>query len=154
MPVSLAGPAPEFDISTSYGIPVSEGFSQRAPDGVTAYGQNGVLYEAELFFNGVQGRYKVRKTSGHTNEDFETWWLQGPAQGRRMLMWRDRDNATGSNAPSEGSASPYNYIEYAPQESLRKKMPVLVSGGSRNLYYHDVKLDLWVTENGETPLTD
>ncbi len=152
MPISLTGPE-MFDPTLSYGVPESAGASQRAPDMTTAYVQNGVQYSAEYLFNGVQYYYKIRPQSGHTNEDLETWWKNGPCAGRRFLMWRDRDNATGSNAPSEGTASPYNYIEYAPQESLRGKFPAKPMTPYR-LVNWDVKLDCWVTENGETPLSD
>ncbi len=152
MPVSMTGPE-MFDPSLTYGIPESAGASQRAPDMVGAYVQNGVQYSAEYLFNGVQYYYKIQPYTGHTNEDLRTWWINGPAKGNRFLMWRDRDNATGSNAPSEGSASPYNYIEYQPQETLRGRLPVKYPFPN-NLVWADVKLDCWVTENGETPLSD
>ncbi len=152
MPVSLTGPK-LFDPLINYGIQESAGASQRAPDGTTAYVRNGSLYSAEYTFNLVQYYYMIRPQSGFTNRDLETWWANGPQLGRRFLMWRDRDNATGSNAPSEGSASPWNYIEYAPQETLRGQFPADYSLAP-NLVYSDVKLDCWITENGETPLTD
>jgi hypothetical protein len=156
MPISLAGPE-SFDPAFGYGVPVSAGVAQRAPDGVTAYVHNGTLYEAEYMFQLVEPIYLIRNMSGnsatYTNRDLETWWKQGPAQGRRVLMWRDRDNATGSNAPSEGAASPYNYIEYAPQQSLMVRLPAKPTT-QYTLRNWDVKLDFWVTENGETPLSD
>lgn len=150
-PVGLTGPD-LFDISLSYGIPESIGTAQRAPDGSVAYVQNGVLWSATYIFKAVEFMYKIRKQVGHTNEDLETWFLAGPAQGRRLLWWRDRDNATGSNAPGAGSSSPYNYIEYAPQDTLATTFPA-VAAFPPNLLYYDVTLDLWVTQNGETPLT-
>lgn len=149
MPVSMTGPQ-LFDPLVSYGVPESAGASQRAPDMTTAYVQNGVQWSATYIFNGVQYLYKVRANGGQ--QDLETWWLNGPAQGRRFLLWRSRDSATGSNAPGAGSASPYNYVEYAPQETLRGELPA-VATVPPNLVYWDVTLDCWVTENGETPLT-
>jgi hypothetical protein len=122
-----------------------------------AYVSNGIQYDAEYMFNGVQYYYKIRPQSGHTNEDLETWWAAGPRLGRRILMWRDRSNTTGSSAPSEGSASPYNYIEYNPQPDMRgafDRVAVPMAGAGIKLNFWDVNFKFWVTENGETPLTD
>lgn len=141
-----------FDPSISYGVPVSAGASQRAPDMTAVYVQNGVQWSATYVFSMVQYFYKVRAQVGHTNEDLETWWLNGPAQGRRFLWWRNRDNATGSNAPVAGSSTPFNYIEYTPQETLRAALPAAATTPTSLLNW-DVTLDVWVTENGETPLT-
>jgi len=152
MPVSMTGPI-MFDPAVNYGIPTSAGAAQRSSDQTAAYVTNGTQYEAEYMFNAVEGYYRIRPQSGFTNSDFETWWKNGPRLGRRMLMWRSRDSATGSNAPSEGSASPYNYVEYNPQPGL-KAAPVVEPVSEANLIYWNVKLPLWVTENGETPLTD
>ena len=152
MPVSLTGPVP-FDPSTQFGCPTSVGAAQRAPDMTAAYVSNGVQYDAEYLFNGVQPYYKIRPQSGFTNEDLETFWSNGPRKGRRMLMWRNRSNATGSNAPSEGSASPYNYVEYNPQPDLRANLPAQLTS-PYSLINWDVRFLLWVTENGETPLSD
>jgi hypothetical protein len=152
MPISMTGPDP-FDPVYNYGVPEANAHAQRAPDGATAHVQNGVLFDASYMFQGVEPGYLARATSGYTNRDLETWWRQGPAKGRRFLLWRDRDNATGSNAPSEGSASPYNYIEYATPQTLMSKLPATPTS-QFNLRYWDVKIDAWLTENGETPLTD
>ncbi len=152
MPISVTGPD-LFDPAYQYGVPESAGASQRAPDMTVASVRNGEQWSAEYMFNGVQYYYKIRPRSSHVNEDLETWWRNGPQYGRRFLMWRDRDNCTGSNAPSEGSSTPYNYIEYAPQESLRSKLPAKQMAPN-NLVFWDVKLDCWVTENGETPISD
>ncbi len=152
MVVSLTGPT-LFDPSINYGVPSSAGAAQRSSDMTAAYVSNGIQYEAEYTFNGVQYYYKIRPQSGHTNEDLETWWNHGPQLGRRILMWRDRSNTTGSNAPSEGSASPWNYVEYNPQADLRANLPAVPTAPPK-LTFWDVTLKLWVTENGETPLTD
>jgi hypothetical protein len=152
MVVSLTGPT-LFDPSVNYGVPTSAGAAQRSSDMTAAYVSNAVQFEAEYTFNGVQYYYKIRPQSGHTNEDLETWWNHGPQLGRRMLMWRDRSNTTGSNAPSEGSASPWNYIEYNPQADLHANLPAVPTAPPK-LTFWDVTLKLWVTENGETPLTD
>lgn len=155
MPISLTGPV-QFDPAISYGIPDSAGASQRAPDMTTAYVQNGVQWSASYMFNGVEFYYKIRPQVGHTNEDLDTWWQAGPAQGRMCLWWRDRDTATLQAYPSRGSASPWKYIEYAPQETLRKSLPAVVMSGvaPERLTHWDVTFDLWLTTRGETPLTD
>jgi hypothetical protein len=150
--VSATGPE-MFDPAVSYGVPESAGASQRAPDMTVAYVQNGEQWSATYKFRLVEGYYRIRPQSGHTNEDVETWWRNGPALGRRILWWRDRDNATGSSAPSEGSSPAYNYIEYAPQESLRSKIPA-TAPVENNPYYWDVTFDLWLTDRGAAPLTD
>jgi len=152
MPVSMTGPI-MFDPAVNFGIPTSAGAAQRSSDMTAAYVTNGTQYEAEYTFTAVDGYYKIRPQSGFTNQDFETWWRTGPRLGRRMLMWRNRANATGSNAPSEGSASPYNYVEYNPQPGLRAA-PVVEPLSEANLIFWNVKLPLWVTENGETPMSD
>ncbi|HYF26783.1 MAG TPA: hypothetical protein VD931_13665 [Baekduia sp.] len=152
MPISGTGPQP-WDPAVSYGVPHAVGNAQRAPDQTAAYVSNGVLYDAEIMFNGVENYYTIRPQSGHTNKDLETWWTNGPRKGRRVLMWRDRADATGSDAPSEGSATPYNYVQYYPAPELQMNFPA-VPTAPPNLYYHDVKLSLWLTEDGETPLTD
>lgn len=156
MPVSMTGPV-QFDPAINYGVPTSAGSMQRAPDMTPAAVSNGVQYAAEYRFNGVTPYYKVRAPSTaaavHINEDIETFWTQSLSKGRRVLYWRDRANLAGSDAPSEGTASPYNYVEYAPQPDLRENMP----GTPMTPYvltHWDVNLKLWVTENGETPLSD
>ena len=101
----------------------------------------------------MDGYNRVWPVSGFTNQDFQTWWANGPRIGRRMLMWRDRSNAIGSNAPSEGSASPYNYVEYNPQPDLKTAPPV-TQVSEANLTWWNVRIPLWVTEAGETPMTD
>jgi hypothetical protein len=156
MPISGTGPI-QFDPAINYGVPTSVGTAHRAPDMTPAYVSNGVQWEAEYLFNGVEFYYKAREyghvTASLKNLSFETWWNNGPRKGRRLLFWRDRANVAGSNAPSEGAASPYNYIEYAPQRTTMGALNLKPSS-EHNLNYHDIKLDLWVTENGETPLTD
>ncbi len=150
--INLTGPV-LFDPSINYGVPSSAGAAQRSSDMTAAYVSNGVQYEAEYIFQGVQYYYKIRPQVGYTNQDLETWWAAGPRLGRRMLMWRDRTNAAGSAVPSEGSASPYNYVEYNPQPDLRANFPAVPMAPPK-LTFHNVSLKLWVTENGETPLTD
>jgi hypothetical protein len=155
MPISMTGPL-QFDPSLNYGVPSSAGNVQRAPDMTAAAVSNGIQWSAEYRFNGVSPYYKVRKiatASGHVNEDLETFWSTSLALGRRVLLWRDRLNLVGSNAPSEGTASPYNYVEYFPQPQLREQLP----GTPMTPYvltHWDVSLPLFVTENGETPLSD
>ncbi len=165
MPVSLTGPE-MFDPALTHGIPESAGFSQRSSDSTGAYGQHGTQWSADYYFNGVQYYYKIRPVVGHTNEDLETWWINGPMGGairlpiesgpntasNRFLWWRDRDNACGSDAPSAGSASPYNYIEYQPGAVLRTRIPVTYPFPN-NLVFADVKIDCWVTENEENVLS-
>lgn len=155
MPISMTGPQ-QFDPALNYGVPSSAGNVQRAPDMTAAAVSNGIQWAAEYRFNGVTPYYLVRKvaaSSNHVNEDLETFWSTNLALGRRVLMWRDRLNLVGSNAPSEGSASPYNYVEYFPAPELREKLP-----GTPMVPYvlthWDVSLPFLVTENGETPLTD
>lgn len=150
--VSITGPV-MFDPLVNYGCPTSAGAAQRSSDGTAAFVSNGVRFDAEYTFNGVQYYYKIRPQTGHTNEDLETWWKLGPVLGRRVLMWRDRSNTTGSNAPSEGSASPWNYIAYYPQSDLRANFPATPTAPPK-LTFWDVTLKLWDTEDGETPLTD
>ncbi len=153
MPVSLTN---GFDLGECIGVPVSAGASQRAPDGTTAYVKNGVLYDADITFTMVEGLYLIKPTTTvatYTNRDLETFWVKNLSAGRRMLLWRDRDNATGSNAPSEGSALPYRYVEYAVAENTRKQIPAKKTTPFNNRLW-DVTLELWGTENGDTPLTD
>ncbi len=149
--VSLTGPV-LFDPTVGYGVPSSSGASQRSPDMTTAYVQNGVQWSATYLFNAVQYYYRVRKHPDHPNEDLETWWQNGPAVGRKFLWWRSRDLATGSSTPSAGSASPYRYIVYAPQEALRGTFPAKQTSQYNKIYW-DVTFDVWVTEAGEAVLT-
>ncbi len=44
------------------------------------------------------------------------------------------------------------YIEYNPSDTLRGTFPA-VATAPPNLTYWDVRIGLWLTENGETPLT-
>lgn len=151
MPISLTGPE-VFDPAISYGIPESAGAAQRSPDMTAAYVQNGFQWSADYMFTGVQYYYKIRPQTGHANEDLETWWRNGAGKGARFLMWRNRDNATGSSAPSGGSASPYNYIEYTPNAELRAKLPAGATNPP-NLVWWNVTMNCWVTENGEAILS-
>jgi hypothetical protein len=151
MPVSMTGPT-IFDHSLNFGVPVSAGASQRSSDMTAAYVQNGIQYDAEFMFSAVQFYYKIRPHGTYPNQDFETWWKNGPCKGRRFLFWRNRDNATGSNAPSAGGSSPYRYIEYAPQEDLRGVLPAKPTAPP-NLVYWDVTLKCWITDNGEAVLS-
>lgn len=153
MPVSATGPE-WFDPAISYGIPSSAGSAQRSSDMTAAYTDNGTQYDAEYTFNGVEYYYKIRAQSGYTNQDLEGFWEVSLKKGRRVLWWRDRDNTVGqSGAPSEGSATPYNYIEYQPQPLLREKPPFKATAPPR-LTHWDVSFPLWVTENGESPMSD
>lgn len=152
MPISMTGPQ-QFDPALNYGVPSSAGNVQRAPDMTAAAVSNGIQWAAEYRFNGVTPYSLIRLSPPHYNDDLETFWRQSLALGRRVLMWRDRLNLVGSNAPSEGTASPYNYVEYFPAPELREKLP-----GTPMVPYvlthWDVALPFLVTENGETPLTD
>lgn len=151
IPISDVGPR-QFDPAVSYGVPSSAGSAHRSSDMTSAFTRNGVQYEATYVFTGIEYAYRMRATSGYTNQDLETWWTYGPSKGRKILMWRNRDNCTGSDAPSAGSATPYKCIEYYPNETLRAEMPG-VPIAPPNLYYWDASLGFWVTENGETPPT-
>lgn len=151
-PINETGPVP-FDPTISFGVPSSAGTAQRSSDMTAAYTVNGTQYAATYTFRGVQYYYKIRPQSGYTYYDLETWWSNGPRNGRRCLMWRDRTNATGSTAPSEGTATPWNYIEYQPDETLRGTFPA-VPTAPPNLFQHDVVLSFWLTENNESPLSD
>lgn len=153
MPVSMTGPQ-LFDPAYNYGVPTSAGAVQRAPDMTAAAVSNGTQWAAEYRFNGVTPYYKARANSSgsHTNEDFETFWANGPALGRRMLMWRDRTLMTGSSAPSAGSSSPYNYVEYFPSDELRGNL-LATPMAPPMLTHWDIRLPLLVTENGESVLT-
>jgi hypothetical protein len=152
MPISGTGPS-LFDPAINAGIEEASGGSARAPDSTAVYTHNGFLTSAEYLFNAVAYYYKIHPQVGYENQDLKTWWKNGPGLGRRFLMWRDRSNATGSNAPSEGATSPYNYVEYTPQEVLKGTFPAKESFPD-NLFYWNVKLACWLTPNGETPLSD
>ncbi len=161
MPISTTGPE-LFDPAYQYGVPSSLGASQRSPDMTGAYVTNGTQWAAEYMFNGVQYYFKIRPQPGHVNEDLETFWrrstssdIQLPVSSGgygvtagRVLMWRDRENIVGSDAPSAGSASPFNYVEYACAEGMRSKIPA-VPMVPNNLQFWDVRFDLWITERGE-----
>ncbi len=151
MPISMTGPV-QFDPAISFGVPSSDGHVERAPDGTCAAVYNGVQWDAEYIFNGVQYPYKARATGGRTNLDFETWWSSGPKRGRRFLMWRERSNATASNAPGAGSASPYNYIEYGPAAELQGRATFAATTAA-NLNYNDIRIPCFITENGEAVLS-
>lgn len=146
-PVSSTGPD-FFDVTYAYGVPTKPGFTQRAPDMTGAFGDNGEVVDATYVFNLVTGYYKIRKHPDRTNESLEVWWQN---KGKRLLWWRNRDNATGSSAPSGGSSSPYNYIEYQPTENVRSKIPAKAATQNM-LVYWDVTFDLSATENGEAIL--
>lgn len=152
MPISETGPQ-MFDPAISHGVPESPGSAHRAPDGTPIYTENGTLFACDLVFRGVEAYYRIKPTSGHTNQDLHTWWTNGPRKGRRFLWWRDRDDAAGSASPSEGTATPYNYVELAPNAEMRARLPAAPLAPP-NLVWWDVQLGAWVTENGETPLTD
>jgi hypothetical protein len=148
--VSMTGPV-LFDPSINFGVPSSVGAAQRSSDMTAAYVENGIQYEAEYVFNGVQYYYKIRPQAGFVNQDLETWWSAGPRKGRRILFWRDRTNVTTAlGIPTQGVASPYNYIEYNPQPDLRGTFPAVPMAPPK-LTFWDVTLKFWVTENGEFP---
>lgn len=148
--VSLTGPV-LFDPAVNFGVPSSVGAGQRSSDMTAAYVENGIQYDAEYTFNGVQYYYKIRPQSGFTNQDLETWWSNGPRKGRRILYWRDRTNVTTVlGIPDQGVASPWKYIEYNPQPELRSTFPAVPMAPPK-LTFWDVTLKLWLTENGETP---
>ena len=167
MPVHRTGPV-AFDPAVSYGVPRSAGSAHRSSSMVPAYTYNGVQMDAVYEFHGVMGGHKIRTTSGYTNKSLETFWRNGPALGRRLIWWRNRDNAAATYAnhaalvattaatiaaPSAGSATPYNHIEYAPDADFRASLPATPMFENQ-LYYWNVRLGLWVTENGETPVDD
>lgn len=154
MPISMTGPTP-WDPSISYGVPIAAGTAHQSPDGTTSYTANGVTYRADVMFNGAQFYYTIRPQTGYTNRSLETWWTNGPRRGRRCLMWRNRETAAddGGTTPAEGSASPYNYVEYAPTQELIAELPA-TPVQPELLTYWNVRLPFWLTENGETPLTD
>lgn len=143
----------EFDPAVTHAFPTSAGSAQRAPDGTAAYTQNSVQRGAYYKFNAVQYYYKIFPTTGYTNEDWVGFWETNLTHGRRVLMWRDRDDAVGSSEPDEGSATPYNYVEYQPTEKLRAD-PMITMAAPPNVVYWDVEWDFWMTERGETPYTD
>lgn len=153
IPISETGPQ-MFDPAVSHGAPItSPGSAHRAPDGTAVYTENGMLYDCQLTFRGVEAYYRLRTTSGYTNKDLFTWWTNGPRKGRRFLWWRDRTNAFGSNAPSEGTSSPYRYVELTPNGDMRSTFPAQPLAPP-NLVWWDVFIGGWVTENGESPLSD
>lgn len=153
MPISDTGPT-RFDPTTQYGWPESAGAGQWSPDQTAVFLRNGVQYRAQYRFNGLQGYYLVRPTSGYTYRDFETFWTTYVSKGRRLLMWRDRDNIVGSATPTEGTGSPYTYVEYYPTDEMRSRMLAVPVGDSPHLHYWDMTWDFWLTEHGETPYTD
>lgn len=141
-PVSSTGPR-FFDVSMAYGVPSKPGAAQRAPDMTAAYVENGYVVDASYTFSLVTGYYKIRKHTDRPNESLEIFWEN---MGKRILWWRDRNNATGSSSPSGGSASPYNYIQYQPQQTMREQIPAKEATPAM-LVYWDVTFDLWGTEN-------
>ena len=154
---SISETGPElFDPSISYGVPQSAGTSQWSPDMTGAYTSNGTQFMASYTFNGVQFYYKARHdtvTYEDQNESWEEFWTQNIRKGRRVLMWRDRTDAISSPNPTEGSGSPYNYVEYQPTDDMRRAMMINPVTPDR-LTHWDVTWDFLVTENGETPYTD
>lgn len=151
MPVCGTGPV-FFDPTLSVGIPASATTAQQSADGSMAFTSNGFTTAAEYMFHGVSPYWRIRTQSGHVNADLETWWRNGPALGNRVLMWRNRDNAAivNSSAPSKGSASPWNYIEYYPNEKLVAEFPA-AQMTAYNLVFWNVAFGLNLTETGETP---
>lgn len=149
--VSDTGPE-RFDHTISYGVPTSAGSAHWSSDQTAAYTDNGLQYRAQYTFSAVEAYYKLRPTSGYTNQDWEGFWSESLRKGRRVLLWRDRDNAVGSNAPSEGASTPYRYVEYQPSTAARESM-LATQVDHRNVHF-DVTWDFLLTENGETPLTD
>jgi len=149
VPVHHTGPEGGFDPALDYGVPSSAGSIQRSQDGTTVAVDNGVLYDAEYECVGVAGLYRIRPdpTLVYRNEDLDGWWQAGPAKGRRILWWRDGQNAIGSDAPS-GSGTPDYCIEYAPQESLKNGFPAQRMS-TNGTYYWNVRFALYVTERGD-----
>lgn len=149
VPVHRTGPEGGFDPATDYGVPSSEGSVQRSQDGTVVAVDNGVLYDAEYEFIGVAGLYRMRPdpTLVYRNEDLDGWWQAGPAKGRRILWWRNGQNAIGSDAPS-GSGTPSLCIEYAPQLSLKNTFPARRMSDN-GTYYWNVRFALHVTERAD-----
>lgn len=151
MPISMTGPT-QFDPSVNYGVPSSVGNMQRAPDMTTAAVNNGTQWAAEFRFNGVSPYYRIRETAPYTNYSLENFWTTNLSKGRRLLYWRDRSKITGQTTFGTGVSSPFNYVEYVPQPDLRENFPATPMT-PYVLTHWDVNLKLWVTENGETPLS-
>jgi hypothetical protein len=151
VPIHGTGPT-LFDPSINVGVPNANTTAQQSSDNSMSFTHNGFNTPAEYQFTGVSPYWRIRPQVGHTNADLETWWRYGPALGNRVLMWRDRDNAVGVNtsAPSKGSASPYNYVEYYPNDALCKTFPAAQLTPA-NLYLWNVALGFNLTETGETP---
>lgn len=148
--ISDTGPV-RFDPAVNYAHITSVGTAQRSSSMVAAYTKNQEQAEAEFIFRGVQYYYKIRPQSGFVNYDLQTFWSYVLSKGRKILFWRNRDNATLSESPAAGSSSPYNYIVYQPKPELREAM-LVQNIDAPGLYLWDVRFPLWVTDAGEAVL--
>jgi hypothetical protein len=147
MVVTATGPE-LFDPTVNFGVPSSAGSAHVSPDMTASYVSNGIQYEAEFLFNGVEGYHKAFPAPNsdplNVNRDFLTWWKYGPRLGRKILYWRDRSQLVATAAPSVGSAYPFRYIEYQPKEELRAA-PTMSATVPNNPNFWDVRLPFWLT---------
>lgn len=150
MPISGVGPE-QFDPAYTSGVRSSAGAALYAPDGTASFVSNGIQVEAEFFFNGVtpyRRAYRPPWSIADLNHDFDTWWKNGPREGRSVLFWRDKSHVINSAAPSSGGPSPYRYVEYFPAPALRERPPIRASVPG-NLNYWDISIPLRLTERAE-----
>lgn len=152
-PVSDVEPV-RFDPAIQYQHLTSRGSTaSRAPDQKAAYLVHGSQGQATYVFKILEGAHKLRPDPAYPNEDLQGYWHENLRRGRRQLWWRDQTKAMNSEQPSEGSASPYNYVIYRPDEDLVRG-DFYEATESENLRIWTARLSFWVTEAGETPLGD
>lgn len=157
MLISNVGPQ-LFDPMTQTGVRQSPGAAARAPDSTASFVDNGVNTVAVIMFNGVQYYRRAKPTntntgntgalsSGWLQEDYETFWANGPRLGRRIIMWRDRAALVGQSAPFSTNGA-LNYVEYYPDAATRAA-PDIKATSPVNLGWWDIAIGLWLTERGE-----
>jgi hypothetical protein len=154
--VSMTGPQ-LFDPAFQSGIRVSAGASAYAPDGSASFVANGTQTEAVFMFTGVEPAWRTHPDGStlsvlydnaqYRHRDFVTWWQWGPRLGRRILFWRDRSLIIDDNAPDTDDA-PYPYVEYYPQDSLRKE-PTFTATAPPYTRLNNITVALRLTERGE-----
>jgi hypothetical protein len=141
-----------FDPTVNAGSVRSAGAAARAPDSTASFVTNGIQVQATYTFVGVSPFYRAKPTldSGgyYMQWDFETWWINGPALGRKIIMWRDQSNLVNQSAPSSNNVVPLKYLEYYPDDSMRAQ-PDLNATKAPNLYWWDITLSLWKSELGD-----
>jgi hypothetical protein len=152
MVISATGPD-WFDPAWAPGISTSAGAAQRSPDMTASFVSNGTQIEGDLIFNSVQPFWRVWPQSDNTayiNQDYMTWWTNGPRIGRRFLFWRNRLGLVNTSAPViTQTAPPAAYVEYYPSDRMRAQ-PLIKAAAPPNLVYWDVTISCWLTERGET----